>query len=211
MLQKKDYVWYASYGSNIQRNRFMCYVQGGQPDGCDSNYHGCRNKSLPLANSLYYIPSQLYFAKVSTGWHQGGVGFISNNFDRKYRTWSRMYLITKEQFIDVVMQENDLESPPLIDFEATQQQKSYTLNKNSWYGNLLYLGDQNGYPIFTFTSSNDFLEEINTPHFTYLSTIAQGLKEAFPYKDIQICDYLLSLSGIRGHYTPKQILQFLES
>ena len=29
--QTKKYLWYASYGSNLNLDRFMCYIVGGKP------------------------------------------------------------------------------------------------------------------------------------------------------------------------------------
>jgi len=31
MVNKKTYVWYAGYGSNLNKQRFMCYIKGGTP------------------------------------------------------------------------------------------------------------------------------------------------------------------------------------
>lgn len=45
-----ELVWYASYGANLLRERFMFYVQGGVLKGSDRQYPGCRDKSEPTAN-----------------------------------------------------------------------------------------------------------------------------------------------------------------
>jgi len=89
----------------MQMERFLCYIRGGQPKGRPDIYEGCRNKDLPEDDEDLYISSRLYFAKKSKGWNSGGVGFISNEFNNKNQALARMYLITKEQFVDVVKQE----------------------------------------------------------------------------------------------------------
>ena len=34
-MDNATYVWYASYGSNMNRERFLCYIRGGQPEGAE--------------------------------------------------------------------------------------------------------------------------------------------------------------------------------
>jgi hypothetical protein len=36
-----EFVWYASYGSNLNRARFMAYIEGGSVAGNDVVYEGC--------------------------------------------------------------------------------------------------------------------------------------------------------------------------
>ncbi|MBL0236650.1 MAG: hypothetical protein IPQ02_08595 [Saprospiraceae bacterium] len=42
MINKLDYIWYASYGSNLLEERFQCYIKGGMPKGSTKTYLGCR-------------------------------------------------------------------------------------------------------------------------------------------------------------------------
>ncbi len=160
-------MWYASYGSNLQRERFLCYIRGGKPKGRIDVYEGCRNKTLPEEDEEFYICSRLYFARESNGWNKGGVGFISNSFDKSNQSLARIYLITKEQFVDVVKQETKYSGELNIDFEQCIKKGSLVFKDPSWYGNLIYLGEQNQYPIFTFTSKQDFTDKINAPNKAY--------------------------------------------
>lgn len=96
MIANSDSIWYASYGSNLQKERFLCYIRGGKPKGREDTYKGCKDKTLPALDEKLYINRRLYFAKKSRGWKLGGVGFISNSIDDSARTLARMYLITKE-------------------------------------------------------------------------------------------------------------------
>lgn len=211
MENRQDKVWYASYGSNLRMERFLCYIRGGQPQGNSNVYKGCRDKTLPEKSMGFYINSPLYFAKSSSGWNNGGVGFISNRFDKKHQTLSRMHLITREQFIDLVKQETMNDQKLEIDFDKCKKIKSLVVIEPSWYGNLIYLGEQEGNPIFTFTSKDDLTNQINSPDPTYLKTIIEGIKETFPMDNQDICDYLLPLQGIHGFYTQKEILSLIDS
>ncbi|WP_422356187.1 hypothetical protein [Roseivirga pacifica] len=203
-------IWYASYGSNMQMERFLCYIRGGQPKGRMDYYKGCRDKTPPEDNEELYITSRLYFAKKSKGWNNGGVGFISNEFNSKNQTLARMYLITKEQFTDVIKQETKYDGELTIDFDKCAKNGSLVFKDPSWYGNLIYLGEQYGKSIFTFTSKIDFSDQINKPNDSYLKTIIEGIKETFPnFNEDDICEYLLPIEGINNHYNEEQLINLI--
>ncbi len=134
-------IWYASYGSNTNLERFLCYIRGGQPNGATKNYVGCTDRTLPRDSEELYICSELYFAQSSKTWENCGVGFLRNEFNEKTQTWARMYLITQEQFIQVAEQEMGNKTIS-IDFERAQKE-DYVFAPGSWYGKIIYLGDQN--------------------------------------------------------------------
>jgi len=192
MGKEKDYIWYASYGSNISMDRFLCYIQGGKPKGASRTYEGCTDKSLPLDNKSIKIPHQLYFAKQAQVWNGGGVAFINPQLNQTAKTLGRMYLITKAQFAEVVMQENALDSPPDIPYRKVVKNGGYRLFDESWYNYLLCLGRQNDYPIFTFTHDNFMKTELNPPHVNYLDTIAKGIEDAYSYQKEEAVQYLIS-------------------
>src|SRR6202011_4779241 len=54
-------VWYASYGSNLKRKRFMCYIKGGTPEGSAKRNEGCRDKSEPTESRPISLNFTLYF------------------------------------------------------------------------------------------------------------------------------------------------------
>ena len=206
MGDKNDYVWYASYGSNINVDRFLCYVQGGQPFGSLEIEVGCRDDSLPIDESTFIINHQLYFAKKAARWDSGGVAFIGQQKSKDI-TLSKKYLITAEQFFDVVKQENSG-----IEFEINlndiKEKGSQILRSNSWYGNILYLGESKGYPIFTFTAPWDMNEvELSKPSHAYLATIITGLKK--DYSNEEIYDYFNTKSGIKGNYSPEELAHLI--
>jgi len=209
MTQRQDYIWYASYGSNILEERFLYYIKGGQPAGATKKYSGCSDKSLPIEKEEIYICSELYFAKKSKTWNNGGVCFIKTNFDPQIQTLGRMYLITKQQFIDVIRQETATEKEISIDFEGAVSEGSMIFNYGSWYGNLIYLGTQKNFPIFTFTNQINIIEP-NKPSQNYLKTIIKGIQEAYNLSTIEIVDYFISKSGITNNFSREQLTKIVE-
>ncbi|ASN07363.1 hypothetical protein CFK40_10430 [Virgibacillus necropolis] len=202
------YVWYASYGSNLNRDRFLCYINGGKPKGSEKIEVGCRDRSLPLKEATYIMHYPLYFAKASDRWQKQGVAFIGLEKDKKHHTYSRKYLITVEQFMDVVKQENN---GAILDMDLNEIMKrgSKTL-KDSWYGTILYLGEKNGYPIFTFTADFDLDVPFNKPSKEYLGMIINGLKTTLKLENTDVVNYISSKPGVVGNYNRKDIEKLIE-
>ena len=99
----KEYVWYVSYGSNMLKERFMCYIQGDSYE--DSSYRqACEDTTPPLAVKTVEIPYDMYFGNESGSWHDCGVSFLDTT--QKGYALGVAYLITKEQFDQVAEQEN---------------------------------------------------------------------------------------------------------
>ncbi|OIK13063.1 hypothetical protein BIV60_14745 [Bacillus sp. MUM 116] len=202
MSEAKKYVWYASYGSNLNSERFLCYINGGSPEGSTRVEEGCRDHSKPLDEASFTIHYPLYFAKKATGWSNKGVAFIGLNQDPDDITYSKKYLVTTEQFLDIVKQENGgIEFD--IDLNEVKEKGSIHF-RESWYGNILYLGEDQGYPIFTFTAPWDRNEvDWEKPSHAYLTTIIKGLKSDFSSEVIY--EYLRKKQGIKGYYTEEEL------
>lgn len=203
MMKKENYVWYASYGSNLSKDRFLCYIRGGKPKGAEKVEVGCRDKSLPLEEATFIMNYPLYFAKNSVRWQNQGVGFIGLIKDKRYETYSRKYLITTEQFVDVVKQENngvELE----IDFNEVKAAGSMTL-RDSWYGTILYLGEEDGYSIFTFTGDFDLDVPFSKPSKEYIRMIIEGLKKTIKLDNLEIINYLCTKPGIESNYSRQDL------
>ena len=162
------YVWYACYGSNVNEDRFLCYIKGGICGFNGRSYDGCTDKRDPIADKPIIIPHKLYFGNSSGAWGGGGVAFINPQWDSEQSTWGRMYLITQEQFEQIHIAEG---SGP------------------NWYGELLELGEADGYRIRTFTNAG--IRPANVPSDTYLKVMAIGLKETYPHKSpAEISQYI---------------------
>jgi hypothetical protein len=205
-----DYVWYASYGSNLLKERFLCYIAGGQPEGSLDIEPGCRDNSLPLKDRQILIPHRLYFAKQARRWDDGGVAFIAQDCTENNVTLGRMYLITREQFLDVVSQENNNINVNLNLLDV-KNNRNYDF-ENSWYGNVVYLGEEEGFPIFTFTHTWEIVDESYfAPSNPYLKTIISGIVQCYDLSDEEIATYLIKKNGVTGNYTEKDIIKISAS
>lgn len=208
MTKLQDKVWYACYGSNLLEERFLCYIKGGQPKGAMTTYEVCRDKTIPADNEDFFICSELYFAKESSNWANGGVAFIRTLFEPQASTIGRIYLVTKGQLIDIARQETNTKSELTIDFDKAVEDGSFIFKRPSWYGNLIYLGQQNGYPIFTLTNENDLLP-LTKPSKNYIKTISEGIKESHNFDNQTILEYLRSKGGIKGNYNDQELLNII--
>jgi len=204
MTDLQDKVWYGCYGSNMLEERFLCYIKGGQPKGAITNYKGCSDRTLPTESEEFYICSELYFAKQSANWDNGGIAFIRTHFEPQASTLARMYLINKGQLVDIARQETKTEAELLLDFDTAIIEGSSIFKRPSWYGNLLYLGDQNNHPIFTLTNEND-LQPLTKPSENYLRAIIKGIREAHNFDDKTILEYLNKKQGILDNYSDKEL------
>lgn len=220
----KSLVWYASYGSNPCRERFLLYIQGGTLARTDRTYEGCRDKTPPKADRPLTINHELFFAGRSKHWQGGARAFIRSERGVE-TTLGRMYLITDEQFDQVIRQERGMgtEGPRLCpDLTFMTQHKECFLNpddpsrpsstdRRTTYGRILNLGTEDSFPVLTFTAVGPDNEITpRAPSRQYLQAIARGMRETFPHMTTQqICDYYLSKAGVRGLIDPRELLRWL--
>ena len=99
-------LWYVAYGSNLSLERFRVYLQGGRPVGGARDYPGCRDPLGPERDVSLMIPGGLRFVGVSSVW---GGGMAVYDARAGGEIAARAYLITAEQFVDVLAQEMRLE------------------------------------------------------------------------------------------------------
>lgn len=212
MKDKPTHIWYTSYGSNINEERFHTYIKGGKLAGSERIYEGCRDKTLPIDNNQVFICSEIYFAKKSGTWDDGGVAFIRNAFSDDVQTFGREYLITIEQFEDIVKQENGkrIDEKINIDYDGAMQQGQGAIDDVSWYNCLVYLGeDEDGIPAFTFTHKEDYTSFVK-PSVRYLQCIIKGIKELYTnYTDEEILKNFKDRGGIKGEYTDEELLKII--
>jgi len=176
----QEYVWYIGYGSNLNEQRFFCYILGGTPKyGCKPN-KGCTNKTLPPEDRSIKIPYILYFAlpegrKKTSIWGKGGVAFITPEKveDKNLWTLGRMWKITKDQHEEVKEQEGQ-----------------------RWYTHEICIGEDNRIPIYTITNKKK-LNNYILPNNRYLKTIALGLKETYNMDNEEINEYLIERNAIK--------------
>nr|ACF80379.1 unknown [Zea mays] len=200
-LSKTD-VWYASFGSNMWRPRFLCYIQGGKAEGMNIPCCGSRDTSSPKGTVWKTVPHRLLFGRSSTPcWGTGGVAFLNPEINYNEKSYVCMYKITLEQFNDILFQENRLvledgkdgntvypDSPLIgsseIKFISTNRAVHLEPIKDSWYSNVLYLGNEDEVPILTMTCPASDIERYKSgelrlapPSETYAATLIKGLVE----------------------------------
>ena len=196
-----DHVWYASYGSNLSRERFMAYIEGGKAPGASFGQVGCTDPTPPKQDRRIMILHRLFFAEASPQWEDLGIAFIRGEQEEAAKTLGRMYLISRDQFREVVLQENGyrrMDAEVEMDLERTVREGRSEMPEGL-YGTLLFLGQEDEHPIFTFTASwNENQAPLNRPGPKYLRVIIRGLKETFGLSTPGVIEYLRDVPGVQG-------------
>ncbi|MGA1822587.1 MAG: hypothetical protein ACMUIG_08665 [Thermoplasmatota archaeon] len=157
---EEDLMWYLGYGSNLNRQRFLCYIKGGKPEYGTRSNSGCTNDNLPPEDRPFKIKYRLYFGLPDgvTGtdnWGKGGVAFIDpDDVDDKW-TLGRIWRITQDQYEQIRDQEG-----------------------REWYNREILLGEVDGIPVKTITHDVKF-KNLCDPSGSYERTIIEGLMETY--------------------------------
>lgn len=145
--KETDFVWYACYGSNLSRERFMRYV------------NDCTDKTEPKESRQFEIHNQLYFAKSSSNWDDQGVAFLNPKVDEQIVTLGRVHLITREQFEEIKSMEcgnskygwyrhemdlGNLEGKPVVSFTSPDVLEPNALSEK--YLNVIRIGLMETWP-----------------------------------------------------------------
>lgn len=156
-MNDDDPVWYVAYGSNLLRERFLCYVTGGTFMGRE--HRGCADPTPPRDEFGLVLPFERYFAHHSSFWG-GGVAFL--DVYTPGETVARAYLMTRGQFADLLAQENGW--------------RTRHWEERGWYRMTLGLGDDGqGVPLMTFTEYER--SRPTRPSGPYLDVIRRGEAE----------------------------------
>lgn len=209
MSSNDTLVWYAAYGSNLDAERFACYLHGGSPKGSKGTNPGSRDPRPPRAESPIIVPGRLYFAGHSSVWG-GSRAFVQPNGNGG-QAYARGYLISVAQFIDVLRQENgdDPRNPRLtVSVEEVLEEPGRFVpavhpdrgEAAAPYTRVLNLGAIDGHSVFTFTAgSDDYASHLAPPSPAYLTIIIKGIHATFPRLDqTTIADYLHGCDGVCG-------------
>jgi hypothetical protein len=194
-------LWYVAYGSNLSRARFEVYLRGGRPVDGARDYPGSRNPAVPDRAEAMTIPGGIRFVATSSVWG-GGMAIYDPHADGDVA--ARAYLITAEQFVDVLAQET--RSAPGLDIDLTP------VHETGWhsigpgrYQTLALLGTRDGLPMLTFTSADVGDHPVNAPSASYLATMAAGLRESHGWAGDRIGTYLAGFPGAAGVWEPAAI------
>jgi hypothetical protein len=191
-------IWYVAYGSNLSRERFCCYLRGGRPVGSDRDYPGCRDNSDPMDSFGLLIAGGVYFSGRSSGW-RAGMAFMDPETSGEVA--ARAYLITAEQFVDVLAQETRRSPGMALDLVPALLGERYSQGVGG-YPILVRVGDRGGVPLMTFTRDWHTGATLVAPSDGYLAAMATGLREAHGWSPRQIERYLSALPGCAGNQPP---------
>lgn len=190
-------VWYASYGSNLSRDRFLHYLSGGRPDGASRTYPGARDRTPPADDRALTLPGQTFFAWESPTWG-GGIAFY--DAESEGPTLARAYLVSEQQFADVAAQEMHRVPGEDLDLAHVLEHSRHDLGPGR-YEALHLVGELEGRPVLTFTTPDPTALQQNPPTAAYLAMIAAGLREAHHLSDDEVTDYLLGRPGIGDEWS----------
>lgn len=203
-MKNENYIWYASYGSNLYLDRFLCYIKGGRPKYSQKTELGCSDKTLPLKDAPQLLPYRMYFAGTSKKWNNGGNCILSVKKEDNFMSLGRKFLIKKSQFIEIVSHKNESDNSE-FNFQEIIDAGSKSINDSS-SGNVIFLGYEDGYPIFTFTAHEDRFD-YRKADILYLAIIGGGIKQTFGYNNQQVVDYFMKLNGVKEFYTHSELLE----
>ena len=132
-LSESEHVWYACYGSNMSRERFMIYI------------NKCSDKRAPIEDRPFLFEHSIYFAKTASGWSNGGKAFLDDSCPGS--ACGRIYKITKEQFEQVQNQEGPdykkkvycgmVDGIPVYSFTDMQKNNSTKTPSNEYFATIL--------------------------------------------------------------------------
>jgi hypothetical protein len=137
------------------------------------------------------IPGGLRFVGVSSVW---GGGLAVYDPRAVGQVAARAYLITAEQFVDVLAQEMRLQPGPELDLAPLQEASWHSFGPGC-YQTVAALGIRDDLPMLTFTSADVYARPHNPPSEGYLRTMALGLHESHGWTSSQIGAYLARFAG----------------
>ena len=198
-----DLIWYASYGSNVDRERFLLYLEGGPLPGSDHVESGARDPAPPRADSPIEFSHQISFVGRSSRWG-GAPAFLNHSPAPGPAALGRRYLVTVEQLEDLVAQENLREPSPLpidqLEVGVVRQVGP------GGYDGLMLVGTDEGTPIVTFTSPvPPESRPPAAPAQAYLATLMKGLAVAHQLPAIDIATRLGMARGVERVWSVEMI------
>ena len=164
--RNNDRCWYAAYGSSLCRERFDCYIYGGECRDNHRSYSGCSDHTKWIFGGVRKFPGRVYFGNRSGSWFGKGVSFYDPEMEGE--AVMRLYGINTKQLMEV----RDQEGP-----------------SDNWYGRICCLGiHEDGKPIYTLTSANR--RDRNKPSEEYIGIIRRALVEECGFSEVYADQYL---------------------
>lgn len=126
---KTEYVWYACYGSNISRKRFMDYI------------NRCSDTTPPVEDRPFEFNHDIYFAKSSSTWADCGKAFL--DITSEGHAYGRIYKVTRAQYLQIKSKEGAdytkmvdlglLDGIPVYSFTDTQRNDELRMPSYDYY------------------------------------------------------------------------------
>lgn len=142
LATEMNYVWYACYGSNINRERFMRYI------------NRCKDTTPPVEDRPYRFEHPVFFAGHSSNWSEKGTAFL--DVETTGLALGRIYKITEEQYQDVSRFEGSryrnriefdpLEGLPVVSFTCANRENRTVPSLD--YFNIIVEGLIDTYPTY---------------------------------------------------------------
>jgi len=206
-----ELVWYVSYGSNLNRARFITYIEGGSIPGNNVVHEGCADPTPPVTDVPLQLPQSLYFAGWSDrAWGGTAAAFITLDAQAP-PALARAYLITPRQFQEVVRQENAniaRADDVRLNMEGARKHGHVRMLSHGYYSELVYCGQRDGYPMLSFTASEN-RTDFHPPSPPYLRMISRGLLESHGLNTDDAVQYLKDRPGVLGNWSASQLVEML--
>ncbi len=182
-------MWYVAYGSNLLAERFVTYLEGGRARGRTRAHPGARDATRWRADHPVELPHRMHFAGTSRWWGGGGVALVDPQAGH-HPSRGRAYLITRQQFEDVLAQESGRPVGRRVDLGLAIDGGQAVVGDGS-YDLVFRLGDHQGWPMLTFTRTAPVSSlQYNAPSAEYTSCIVAGLGESHGVSEAAARAYL---------------------
>ena len=191
LIQKERCIWFGVHNELLRTKNMIKLIEK------------CKDKSLPIESAAIHLD------KYRVGFNKNRV-FINN--DENSVIFFKLYLITKEQLIDILkiqyLCDDSIDSELKQIFNKKKINEDINIAKYQTKGNCFYdilkcVGDLDGINIFAISSKTS---DIEPPDSEYLRIIYNGLLKSFhPYSEYLIMYYLYLLDGIKNYFSMKQL------
>lgn len=133
IIPESTHVWYACYGSNLSKERFMKYIR------C------CTDKTPPSEDRPFLFRHPIYFAKSASNWQNGGKAFLDDS--SVGMTYGRAYKITRDQYEEIKQFEGadytknlslgEIDGIPVYSFTDTQKNAPQKTPSSKYFSTIL--------------------------------------------------------------------------
>ncbi len=203
-------VWYASYGSNCSRSRFLYYMRGGRATGATRAQIGARDPSDPTGDAPIRFDTAVRFAGHARTWN-GAPAVLEHERSPRPGALGRRYRVTRQQFADVLAQESrrGFDSVTLPDLGSLEPGTRVVIGEGS-YDALVALPPIDGVPCISSTSpAAPEHRRPAAPCESYLRTIVTGLAEVHDLSPDELAHHLGASPGVRPAWTIEGISALL--